>query len=92
MDSCACLVGCGRTKNGVRRCGGYPNATQLLGRTDPTDAASVRSVRIYGLVARGGFSAGFEALGEQDDGRGDERDDADQVEAVHEGEELSLRV
>ena len=40
----------------------------------------------------GGFAGGFEALGEEDERGGDQGDDADDVEAVHEGEELGLRV
>ena len=39
-----------------------------------------------------GFAGGFEVLGEKDQGGGDQGDDADDVEAVHEGEELSLGV
>ena len=38
------------------------------------------------------FSCGFEGFAKQDDWRGDERDDADDVEAVHEGQQLSLGV
>ena len=45
-----------------------------------------------GLVGAGGFGWGFEGFGEEDDGRSDEGDDADDVEAVHEGEELGLSV
>ena len=40
----------------------------------------------------GGFAAGFEVPGEEDQRGGDQGDDADDVEAVHEGEELGLGV
>ena len=40
----------------------------------------------------GGFAGGFEVFGEEDQRGGDEGDDADDVEAVHEGEELGLGV
>ena len=36
--------------------------------------------------------AGFEGFGDEDERGGDEGDDADDVEAVHEGEELGLGV
>ena len=45
-----------------------------------------------GSVGGGGFAGGFEAFGEEDEWGGDQGDDADEVEAVHEGEELGLRV
>ena len=40
----------------------------------------------------GGLAAQLEVPGEEDQGGGDEGDDADDVEAVHEGEETSLGV
>ena len=40
----------------------------------------------------GGFAGGFEALGEEDERRRNQGDDADDVEAVHEGEKLRLGV
>ena len=43
-------------------------------------------------MSGGGFAWGFEAFGEEDEWGGDEGDDADDVEAVHEGEELGLGV
>ena len=39
-----------------------------------------------------GFAGGFEAFCEKDEGGGDQGDDADDVEAIHEGEELGLGV
>jgi hypothetical protein len=32
-------------------------------------------------VGGGGFAGGFEVFGEEDEGRGDQRDDTDEVEA-----------
>lgn len=58
----------------------------------------VRRLRVFEgmgtvwLVGGGGFAADFEALCEQDQGGSNEGDDADDVEAVHEGHELGLRV
>jgi hypothetical protein len=40
----------------------------------------------------GRFAGGFEVFCEEDQGGGDQGDDADDVEAVHEGEELGLGV
>ena len=49
-------------------------------------------IQVIGLVGGGGFAGGFEAFGQEDERGGDEGDDADDVEAVHEGEELGLGV
>ena len=38
-----------------------------------------------------GFAAEFEILRQQDEGRSDERDEADDMEAIHEGQQTSLR-
>lgn len=43
-------------------------------------------------MSAGGFGWGFEVFGEENERGGDEGDDADDVEAVHEGEELGLGV
>ena len=40
----------------------------------------------------GGFGGDFEGAGEEDQRGGDKGDDADEIEAVHEGEELGLGV
>ena len=40
----------------------------------------------------GGFGGSFEGLCEEDQRGGDQGDDADDVEAIHEGEELGLGV
>lgn len=66
----------------------------------PVDAARVselspvRGLRLVYEVSMAfwGFGWCLEALGEQDEGGGDEGDDADDVEAVHEGEQLGLGV
>ena len=50
------------------------------------------SVVRVGSVAARGFCWCFEGFGEKNDGGSDEGDDADDVEAIHEGEELGLGV
>ena len=44
------------------------------------------------LVGGGGFAGGLEAFRYEDQRGGDQGDDADDVEAVHKGEELGLGV
>ena len=43
-------------------------------------------------MGAGGFGWGFEGFGDEDERGGDQGDDADDVEAVNEGEELGLGV
>ena len=49
-------------------------------------------MRIIRSVTAGGFACDFEVFGDEDEGGGDEGDDADEVKAVHEGEELGVGV
>lgn len=71
-----------------------PGTGEEIGRASldiPISNSDTRHASVA-LVGGGGFGWGFEAFGEEDERGGDEGDDADDVEAVHEGEELGLRV